>query len=415
MAVAREIAVLLKGYPRLSETFIAQEIRALERCGLRLRIYSLRYPTDSGRHAVHREIRAPVVYLPEYLYRSPRRVVAGLRACISLPGFRRAFRAWLNDLRRDPTPNRVRRFGQALVLARELPASVAHIHAHFLHTPASVARYAAMITQRPWSCSAHAKDIWTTPAWEKREKLSDCAWLVTCTAANRAHLSALAPKTGHVELLYHGLDGERFPAPGSDAERRDGSTPELTVRLLCVGRAVEKKGLDVLLAALARLPAALHWEFHHVGGGPLLGKMRRLSRRLGLSGRVHWHGPLPQADVLRRYALADVFVLASRVARDGDRDGLPNVLMEAQSQRIACLSTSVSAIPELVRDGETGVLVAPDDPAALAAALLRLMRDPGLRRRLGQAGEARVRGQFAFPLGIDRLAAKLAASADGVS
>lgn len=412
--MAREIAVLLKGYPRLSETFIAQEIHALEQRGFCLRIYSLRHPTDASRHGVHRDIRAPVVYLPEYLHRSPRRVVAGLRACVSLPGFRRAFRAWLNDLRRDPTPNRVRRFGQALVLVRELPASVAHIHAHFLHTPASVARYAAMISQRSWSCSAHAKDIWTTPAWDKREKLSDCAWLVTCTAANQAHLSALAPESGRVGLVYHGLDGKRFPAPANHAESRDGATAESAVRLLCVGRAVEKKGLDDLLAALARLPAEIHWEFHHVGGGPLLKKMRRLSRRLGLSGRVRWHGPLAQTEVRRRYADADVFVLASRVARDGDRDGLPNVLMEAQSQRIACLSTSVSAIPELVQDGETGVLVAPNDPAALASALVRLIRDPGLRQRLGRAGEARVRGQFSFSRGVDSLAARLTATLERV-
>jgi len=406
--VGREIAVLLKGYPRLSETFIAQEIHALEQRGFRLRIYSLRFPADTSRHPVHDEIRAPVVYLPEYLYRSPLRVFEGLRACLSRPGFRPAFRAWLKDLRRDPTPNRIRRFGQALVLARELPASIAHIHAHFLHTPASVARYAAMISQRTWSCSAHAKDIWTTPAWEKQEKLSDCAWLVTCTAANQAHLSALSAKDGHVELLYHGLDGDRFPAPSDHAEQRDGSTAALTARLLCVGRAVEKKGLDDLLVALARLPKRLHWEFHHVGGGPLLKKMRRLSRRLELSDRVHWHGPLRQTEILPQYAAADAFVLASRVARDGDRDGLPNVLMEAQSQRIACLSTDVSAIPELICDGETGILVAPNDPVALASALERLICDPALRRRLGRAGETRVREEFAFPRGIDRLVAKLA-------
>lgn len=411
--MAGEIAVLLKGYPRLSETFIAQEIRALERRGLRLRLYSLRFPTDPSRHPVHDDIRAPVVYLPEYLYQSPRRVLAGLRACRSMPGFRHGFNAWLRDLRRDPTPNRIRRFGQALVLARELPAGVRHIHAHFLHTPASVARYAAMISGRSWSCSAHAKDIWTTSEWEKREKLADCAWLVTCTAANRAHLSRLAPESGRVELVYHGLDGDRFPAPAGEAEYRDGTGAEVAVRVLCVGRAVEKKGLDDLLMALARLPGELHWEFHHVGGGPLLKKMRRLADRLGLTDRVHWHGPLPQADVLRHYARSDVFVLASRIARDGDRDGLPNVLMEAQSQRIVCLSTNVSAIPELVRDGETGVLVAPRAPAALASALVRLIRDPALRRRLGQAGELRVRGEFSFDRGIDRLAARLAALAEG--
>src|SRR5207237_10897220 len=116
------------------------------------------------------------------------------------------------DLRRDPTPNRVRRFGQALVLAAELPADVARLHAHFLHTPASVARYCAVLRALPWSGSAHAKDIWTTPEWEKREKLADCEWLVTCTRTKRHHLAARAP-AGRVERVYHGRDRGRVPAP----------------------------------------------------------------------------------------------------------------------------------------------------------------------------------------------------------
>jgi glycosyltransferase involved in cell wall biosynthesis len=101
-----------------------------------------------------------------------------------------------------------------------------------------------------------------------------------------------------------------------------------------------------------------------------------------------------------------VFVLASRIASDGDRDGLPNVLMEAQSQGLACLSTRMSAIPELILDGETGLLVAPDDPGALASALERLIRSPALRSRLGGAGMARVRASFSHERNIDRLAAR---------
>ena len=154
---------VLKGYPRLSETFIAQEIRALEQRGLVIRIASLRHPTDRKTHPIAAEIKAAVDYLPEYLYREPLRVWRGWRRARRLPGYRAARTAWLRDLRRDRSPNRGRRFGQALVLAAELPATVQHLHAHFLHTPASVARYAAMMTGRPWSASAHAKDIRTTP------------------------------------------------------------------------------------------------------------------------------------------------------------------------------------------------------------------------------------------------------------
>ncbi|HZS68676.1 MAG TPA: hypothetical protein VFA72_16300, partial [Burkholderiales bacterium] len=166
------VAFVLKGYPRLSEAFIAQEIAALERRGLEILIVSLRRPTDARLHPVHREIRAAVHYLPEYLYRAPLRVLRAWFAVRKWPAYKAARAQWLQDLVRDPTPNRLRRFGQALVLAAELPRDVGRLHAHFLHTPASVARYAALLRELPWSGSAHAKDIWTTPEWEKREKLA---------------------------------------------------------------------------------------------------------------------------------------------------------------------------------------------------------------------------------------------------
>src|SRR5204863_9033647 len=149
------VAFVLKGYPRLSETFIAQEILALEQRGLDILIVSLRHPTDPATHPVHREISAPVLYLPEYLHDEPRRVLRGWRQARRLPGYRAAWRIWLKDLIRDPTPNRIRRFGQALVLATELPADIRQLHAHFLHTPASVARYAAAMRGTGWSVSAH--------------------------------------------------------------------------------------------------------------------------------------------------------------------------------------------------------------------------------------------------------------------
>jgi len=428
---AGELAVVLKGYPRLSETFIAQEIRALEQRGFRLRLISLRHPTDRKRHPVHGEIAAPVTYLPEYLYQEPLRVLRGWWVARRRPGYAAARRAFLRDLWRDRTPNRIRRFGQACVLAAELPDAVAWLYAHFLHTPASVARYAALILDLPWSVSAHAKDIWTTPAWEKREKLAETRWLVTCTAFGAAHLRALAGAPERIHLLYHGLDLDRFPAPAAavsgdrdgsgrdvgdrDVGDRDGSDPAAPVRLLSVGRAVEKKGFDLLLDALAGLPPELHWRLTQIGGGPLREALVRQAERLGLAGRIDWRGAADQSEVIAAYRAADLFVLASRVARDGDRDGLPNVLMEAQSQGLACLATRVAAIPELIDDGNTGALVPTDDQAALTAALARLIRDPAERARLGRAGQQRVRTDFAMKEGIDTLAALLGPAADGAA
>ncbi len=406
-------AVVLKGYPRLSETFIAQEIHALEAAGIPLTLVSLRRPTDAWVHPVHRQIRAPVRYLPEYLVREPLRVLGAWWRARRLPGYPAARRAWLADLGRDPTPNRIRRFGQALVLADELEAGVTRVHAHFMHTPASVARYAALLRGLPFSISAHARDIWTSPEWEKREKLAAADFTVTCTRHNLEHLRSLAPAQADLSLVYHGLDLARFRPVARPAAARDGGDAAAPVRLLSVGRAVEKKGYDTLLDALARLPVELAWRLEHVGGGPLGKRLQRRAAALGLQARVRWHGALPQERVLERYRDADLFVLASRVAADGDRDGLPNVLMEAQSQGLACIATRVSAVPELIADGVTGVLVPPGDAAALAGALAALIRDPCRRARLAAAGEARVRQAFSMEAGIACLAARLAATSAG--
>jgi glycosyltransferase involved in cell wall biosynthesis len=397
------IAVILKGYPRLSETFIAQELHALEQRGYRLLLISLRHPTDPYRHPIHEEIAADAVYLPEYLHQEPLRVLKAWWRVRRGAAYGSTLRAWLRDLCRDPSCNRVRRFGQALVLAAELPDSVRWLYVHFMHTPASVTRYAAMIRRLPWSCSAHAKDVWTSPRWDIAAKLNDCQWVVTCTHANKVHLRDLCGDPQRIKLVYHGLDFQRFADPGERTETHDGSNPQAPVVLLTVGRAVEKKGLDDLLRALAILPTDCAWRWHHVGGGEQLAALKRLAVELALSDALHWHGALAQAQVLALYRQADVFVLPSKIALDGDRDGLPNVLMEAQSQRLACVATDVSGIPELIEHERTGILVPPQDTNALQAALLRLITDTQTRKRLGDAGFARVRERFSHRAGIELL------------
>ena len=399
------VAFVVKGYPRLSESFIAQEIAALERRGLEILIVSLRRPTDRRTHPLHAEIRAPVLYLPEYLIRGPLRVLRAWLRVRRWPSYRWVRRLWLRDLARDPTPNRARRFGQALVLAAELPDDVRRLHAHFLHTPASVARYAAALKGLPWSGSAHAKDIWTIPEWEKREKLASCEWLVTCTAANRDHLAALAP-AGRIRLVYHGLDLTRFPQSPVEHGARDGSDAADPVVILSVGRLVEKKGTDVLLEALGRLPPGLHWRFVHAGGGPLKRALARRARALGIAERVIWRGALPHDELLAEYRAADLFALACRIARNGDRDGLPNVLMEAQSQGLACVATRVAAIPELIEDGVSGVLVAPESPGKLSVALAVLISDPERRRLLARTAQARLSARFGLEKNLAPLAEK---------
>lgn len=401
------IALVLKGYPRLSETFIAQEILGLEQRDLPIEIVSLRHPYDPSIHPVHEQIQASVRYLPEYLYQEPLRVLQAWWRVRRLAGYRTARSLWLKDLRRDLSANRIRRFGQALVLAAELPASIRLLYVHYLHTPASVARYAARLKGLPYAISAHAKDIWTSPAWELREKLEDCRWLTTCTAANRTYLAGLAPDAD-VFLTYHGLDVERFPKPAERA-LADGLDPNRPVQLLSVARLVAKKGVDTLLEALGALPPDLHWRYTHIGGGAEKEAMKAKARDLGLDHRIDWQGAQSQAGVIAAYRKADLFVLASRIADDGDRDGLPNVLMEAGAQELATVTTTVSAVPELIVDGENGLLVEPDNPAALAAALEDLIRAPLKRRQLGRAARRVVQEHFSMDPGLDQLAKRLQA------
>ncbi len=401
------LAIVLKGYPRLSETFVAQEIRALELRGFELCIFSLRHPHDPATHPIHAEIEAPVYYLPEYIHDDIPAVLRALFRVCWKSGFWRALTTFSRDLWRDPTRNRVRRFAQSMVMANEMPASVQLYYNHFMHTPASVTYYASKINQAPWSISAHAKDIWTIPEWELREKLASAQWVVTCTRANEKYLSSLADTEGKVALLYHGLDFERFSAKTEPASNRDGSDADHEVRLISVGRAVDKKGYQTLLLALSALPTTLHWRLVHIGGGELLEPLQQQARDQGIDRRITWLGALPQTQVLARYREADLFVLPSQVSADGDRDGLPNVLMEAQSQNLACLSTNISGIPELILHAETGWLVEQKDHQQLTQALQKMIAAPKLRRNLARAGFERVRREFSMYRGIDTLTNKL--------
>ena len=408
MTARRRIGVVVKGYPRLSETFIAQEFLGLEERGVDLEIWSLRHPTEKAIHPMHERIGAPVGYLPEYLYQEPLRVLRGLRWSMRRPEFKALMRVFWRDIKRDLTPNRLRRLGQAFVMARELPDKVAHLHAHYLHTPASVVRYAALLTGRTWSFSAHAKDIWTTPDWELREKMAETAWGVTCTRQGAARLAALAPSTDHVTLVYHGLDLSRFPSPPK-RPARDGSDPTDPVRIVSVGRAVAKKGYDDLLTALAALPHDFHWRFAHVGGGELLDSLKAQAEMCGIGARVAFLGSRPQPDVIALLRQADLFVLPAKEARSGDRDGLPNVLMEAASQSLAIIATDFAGIPEFVRDGIEGRLVPAGDWEALSNAVNLLGRDPERRAMFGAAAYQRLRRDFGMAGGVDLLAARFQA------
>lgn len=371
------IAVVLKGWPRLSETFIARELQALEARGLALSLWSLRHPTDRKTHPAHAAVTAPVAYLPEYLHQEPGRVFRAWRKLRWAKTYRAAKALFRADWTRDRTRNRLRRFGQALVLAAELPPDTKALYAHFIHTPGSVAPYAAALTgllRRLGPCPRHLDDAGLGPRRQASGR------------ALRHHLHRRRP------CPPRRPQRQRPPAPqppwprsrplaaraAAPAARRP-RDPADPVTILSVGRAVEK-GAETLLDALARLDPALHWRFGHIGGG-LERRPESPRRTLGIGAQVTFMGSQSEDAVRSAMRDADLFALAPIVAADGDRDGLPNVLVEAQSQSLAVVSTRVGGIDELITDGANGVLCPPADPAAFAAALARLIADPAAAPR----------------------------------
>lgn len=400
----KKIALILKGYPRLSETFIAQEIRALELRGFDITLVSLRHPTDKNTHPIHQQIQANVLYLPEYLHIEPWRVTKALITTIKKYSLAKVFRQFTKDFKRDSTRGRIRRFGQSIVLAAEMPENIDQMYAHFLHTPASVTRYTALINNLPWSCSAHAKDIWTSQEWDLTEKLKELQWLATCTGANHQYLQSLSDDPKKVHLVYHGLDFSRFNSfERSSRQHINGQDPKQPVQIISVGRAVPKKGYDDILTALAKLPKQLHWRFIHIGGGAILDDLIAQAEALGINDRIEWRGAQAQIEVLQAYRDSDLFILASKIVADGDRDGIPNVLMEAQSQSLCCLATNISGIPELIEDKVNGLLVDSNDPQSLAKALTTLITDGELRDNLGRKSQQLLHQNFNVDIGINQL------------
>jgi glycosyltransferase involved in cell wall biosynthesis len=414
----RAVAYVLKGYPRLSELFIASEIYRLEQAGLPMRLYVLKPRDEDVRHAVVDRIAARPLYLPDATSLREQPFASWLRA--NLPAFAPSLR---RTLRRRPlgllraaaaagaqsvrarrtrwsAPRKlyVKEFLRASALADVVldDPEVDHLHAHFAHGTTTVTWLAAMITGLPFSFTGHAKDVWApslNPAGLLRRKLLAASFAVTCTEANRRRLEDVAPEA-RVHRVYHGLNAD-FAVLAQSTNGRPVPTDDV-VRVLAVGRQVPKKGFDVLVRACALLAAeGVDVELVVVGENGEAGpQLQRLVAELELDARVRFRGPSTQVELLREYRSAAVFCAPSRIVADGDRDGIPNVLMEAMASGVPVVATDVSGIPELVQHGVNGLLVTPDDPRSLAAAIGSLARDRALAQRLGAAGRATVAEHF---------------------
>jgi colanic acid/amylovoran biosynthesis glycosyltransferase len=372
------VLYVLKRFPRLSETFVLREILELESCGERILVDALMRPEDGPRHGQLADLRAPI----RYLRRHPRLREAPIARAHARVAVRAPLK-WLLLAMRAHRRGEWRRFVQAgLVADRARREHVRHIHAHFATAAAEVARDAAALVQVPVSVTCHAKDIWQREnASQLARRLSGMSAVVTVSEFNARHLRAVAPSVP----VYH--------IPNGVALGR-AVTPDPKGPVLFVARLVTKKGIDVLveaIALLARENSRLHLD---VIGGPLTNELVRLARQRGVEGRVRWFGPRPWEDVEVALERCSMFVLPCRVASDGDRDGMPTALIEAMARGVPVISTEVAGIPEVVRHGDTGFLVPPDDPMALAVAVRKLHDDPSLAAELGRRGRALVGDHF---------------------
>jgi glycosyltransferase involved in cell wall biosynthesis len=380
---------LLKCFPRLSETFILNEVLELERQGLDLRVYSLNEPQEPVRHRLAGQVRSPIQYLPYPLLPALHRYAfAHLQLLARHPvGYTLTLIAALCSLDGDL----LERFVQAGFLAGLMRRDgVRHLHAGFVHYPGSVAWIVHRITGSTFSLATHAKDMVHSPPGLLRKKLAEAEVVFTCTQFNVPVLEARAAPAGIrcLRRIYHGADLERFPyEPGAPLD------PPL---ILAVGRLVEKKGLDHLISACQLLAErGRRFQCRIVAGSrDLWAELSSQILRLDLAERVVLVGPLDQDEVRRWYRSASVFALPCVVAEDGDRDGIPNVLVEAAATGVPIVTTSVGGIPELVRDGETGLVVPPRDRGALAGALERVLDSPELARHLRERARSRVEEYF---------------------
>jgi colanic acid/amylovoran biosynthesis glycosyltransferase len=376
------VGYVLKMYPRFSETFVVNEILAVEAGGAEVDIFSLRPPADGRFHESLAEVRASVTYLRSGAIRAADAWTGLRNALPGLPGIRDC----LGELLDLPVVDAL----ASVELAEAVrDRGLTHLHAHFGSVSTTVARLAARLAGVPYTFTAHAKDVFhdSVDTADLRRKLRDAAAVVTVSDFNLRHLRAVyGPAADRVVRVYNGLDLERFAYASPACRPR---------RVVAVGRLVEKKGFTDLLDALAVLArAGREVPCDLVGTGPLEPELREQAGRLGLAGQVCFLGALPSARVREVVRGGTVFAAPCVVGTDGNRDGLPTVLLEAMALGTPCVATPVTGIPEVVRDGVTGLLVPEADPVALAGALERLLDDGGLRVALASAARTLVEREF---------------------
>lgn len=378
------LAYVLKRYPRFSETFIVNEILEHEKAGMRIHIFALRPVRESHFQDILAQVRAPVTYIRDISAATHSLWEMMSLARRELPGFWQALDE-LGDMEEGDLLQAIK----LALKARE--RGIVHFHAHFGTLAATVTRIASRLARIPYTLTVHAKDIYhqAVDQEDMRRKLGDAAGVITVSGYNQRYLQATYGQAAEqVRRIYNGLHLDRFTYQPPNLNSRE---------ILAVGRLVEKKGFDVLVEACGLLrERGIAFHCSIVGEGMMREALQQRIERLGLAEQVCLAGPRAHAELIRIFREAAFFVAPCVISSDGDRDGLPTVLVEAMALGTPVISTQVVGIPELVRHNDTGLCVAERDPSALADAMARLLQDANLRSSL--AGRARALVEEGFDI-----------------
>lgn len=396
-----EIAYIVKGFPRLSETFISNEVLLLEKSGAKIKLFSVKHPDEQLKQKTVSEIKAAVDYLPPVTSLSNTLLVVWLLR--NIPSYFKAHfqfacsrpYAYLTTLSKSiammiiyrngyfakPKKIYIKEFIQAVYIANQInqSATVRHIHAHFCHGATTIALFVNSLTGIPFSFTAHAKDIYQknqNPKDLLTKKIRAASFVATCTGANKQYLDTLGDAE-KIKLIYHGLDISFFkPAQQS--------LPRTKLEILSVGRFVEKKGFNFLIGACSLLKnRGLDFHCRIIGEeGEAYSKLSAMIERLDLGANVILEGPKTHDELMKNYRQSQIFVLPCQIVGDGDRDGIPNVLVEAMASGLAVISTNISGIPELIKHQHNGLLVAEKSSQELANAIEQLLTNKVLSEKL---------------------------------
>jgi colanic acid/amylovoran biosynthesis glycosyltransferase len=387
------IAYIVKRYPRFSETFVVNEILAHEAAGVAVEIFSLYPPNDTHFQDALSRVRAPVTYLSAEGLRGIDLWSTIDNAATELPFIWRSLnRAHGCD---------ARTVYQGCQLARAIARrGITHVHAHFATIASEVARLGATWAGVPFTVTAHAKDIYHDSVDVARlgHVLGSARSVVTVSDFNLHHLTQCVGVPAHrLTRIYNGLDLERFTyTPPVDR----------APHIVAVGRMVAKKGLDDLVRACALMrERGVAFTCELVGSGDEALRLQQLIAQLSLETHMQLPGPLPQHAVIDAIRSAAVFAAPSVVAGDGDRDGLPTVLLESMALGTPVISTDIVGIPEVVRHDDTGLLVPERSPEALADALQVLLQSPATQRRLASNARALIEREFDIRINTQHLRA----------